>query len=74
MKVPRKKKKKIPHGVYCYGAVSRNPWTNAILGAFGIRTKPCLFYKHVEGLEGYCRLLKSEITDQVKDCSIKLPY
>lgn len=70
MKVPRKKKKKIPQGVYCYGSVSRNPLTD---GVFGIRTNPCLFYTHIEGLEGYCKLLKSEIIDQVKDCSINDP-
>ena len=74
MKVPRKKKKKIPQGVYCYVAVSQNPWTNAIFGAFGIRTKECPFYKHIDGLEGHCRLLKSEIIDQVKNCKIKKPF
>ena len=73
IKIPRKKKKQIPKGVYCYGSVSANPWTNGILGAFGIRTKPCLFYNHIDGLEGHCRLLNCEITDQVKDCSINLP-
>lgn len=70
IKVPRKKKKKIPFGVYCYGGFAPNPKTN---GVFSIRIKPCLFYEHVEGLEGHCRLLKSEITDQVKDCGINSP-
>jgi len=30
--------------------------------------KPCKFYTYVDGLEGYCSLIKCEITDQVKEC------
>lgn len=30
--------------------------------------RECKYYKHIEGLEGYCRLLKCEVLDQVKEC------
>lgn len=28
----------------------------------------CCHYKHVYDLEGFCELLKCEVTDQVKEC------
>ena len=31
----------------------------------------CKYYKHIDGVEGYCKLLKCEVTDQVKECSYK---
>lgn len=67
MRIPRKKKKKIPVGHYCYTPVEfpseKTGWAYKI--------KPCPFYKHKEGLYGHCSLLNSEITDQVKDCGNK---
>lgn len=69
MKLPRKKKKKIPYGMYCYtpkeAPSEKTNWSYLITS--------CPFYKHVEGLEGYCKFLNSEITDQIKDCGIKKP-
>lgn len=69
-KVPRKKKKQIPEGPYCYKFV-RELWEGKEYK--GIRIKSCPFYKHIDGLEGHCRLLNEEITDQLKDCSINWP-
>lgn len=71
LKVPRKKKKQIPVGLYCYTPTSDFKILEG--RQYGYTIKCCPFYKHVDGLEGHCRLLKSEITDQVKDCSINWP-
>lgn len=67
-RIPRNNKKQIPKGVYCY------TYLNAIWqdGRYkGYKIKPCPFYKHVDGLDGYCNLVKCEIVDQVKDCGLK---
>lgn len=62
-RLPRKIKKKIPRGPYCYTmlGVSEDLMT--------INIKPCPFYKHIGEVEGHCSLLNSEIFDQVKDCA-----
>lgn len=76
MKLPRKIKKKIPKGVYCYTPTGKtfqhwNEEVKQFLPSYGI--KCCPFYKHVHELEGRCRLLKAEIADQVKDCGVNFP-
>lgn len=96
-RIPRKLKKKIPKGPYCYKGIKFD-WSTGIY-----HIKPCVFYKS-EKLEtlivkydkfkstyddsyfddcnqqekkeilneyvGYCKLFKSEIDDQCKNCSI----
>lgn len=64
-RIPRKLKKKIPEGFYCYRGLSFD-WSTGIY-----KIKPCPFYKHIEGIEGRCSLLNCEIDDQVKNCGIK---
>lgn len=69
MRIPRKKKKQIPVGYYCYSPVEfpseKTNWEYHI--------KSCPFYQHINGLEGHCCLLKAEIMDQVKDCGKRIP-
>lgn len=69
MKIPRKKKKKIPVGMYCYTPLNTTYDENGHYK--GYKIKICPFYKHVEGLEGFCKLAKCEVTDQVKECGSK---
>lgn len=70
IKVPRKKKKQIPKGVYCYTPTSGFKRLSG--GRYGYTIKSCPFYKHIKGIDGCCSLLKSnDIIDQVKDCGIK---
>jgi hypothetical protein len=77
-RVPRKSKKKIPKGYYCYtftGEESKvwNEEYKTWVTAF--HTKVCPFYENGDdGLFGNCRLLKCDVLDQVKSCSIKLDY
>lgn len=67
MKIPRKKKKQIPKDTfYCYKSISGMIYPKEGLSYYKI--KSCIFYNHIKGLEGYCRLLKCEVTDQVKEC------
>lgn len=81
-RLPRKIKKQIPLGLYCYTGIKFDMST----GIYHI--KPCIFYTHIkikdkpkleewdkdclEETIGWCKLLKCEPTDQCKDCSIKL--
>jgi len=68
MKIPRKKKKKIPKDTfYCYEM--NNGMIYPEDGSLPyIKIKTCPFYESRDGLEGYCRLIKCEIMDQVKEC------
>lgn len=70
-RIPRKKKKKIPTGLYCYTPTSGFKVLKD--GRYGYTIKECPFYKHVkdDSLYGRCNLLKCEVTDQVKDCGLK---
>lgn len=68
-KIPRKKKKKIPVGMYCYTPTSGFKVLKD--GRYGYTIKSCPFYKNDgDGLCGKCYLLKSTVVDQVKDCGI----
>jgi len=68
MRIPRKKKKQIPKGIpYCYTPIRFDRET----GIYHIKT--CPFYSHVEDIDGYCKLLKCGVDDQVKSCSIGWP-
>lgn len=68
MRIPRKKKKQIPKGVYCYTPTSGFKKLKG--GRYGYTIKSCPFYKHVKGIDGHCSLLNCDILDQVKDCGI----
>lgn len=66
-RIPRKIKKKIPIGLYCYNFLKliNTKRTEDVK----IKIKLCLFYEHIEGIEGNYRLLKCDVLDQVKECS-----
>jgi len=72
LRIPRKKKKKIPKDTaYCYTPTSGIIRSKGELPYYKIKT--CIFYKHVDSvdnLDGYCTLLKDKITDKVKDCGL----
>ena len=65
-RVPRKIKKLIPKGVYCYRLIRYHKETG------DSEIKVCPFYEHIEYTEGYCKLYKGEVDDQCKGCSIKM--
>ena len=83
-RVPRKLKKKIPNGVYCYKGLRMDLNT----GVYHI--KPCEFFTHIkckdkpvqdeidkefpEETIGWCKILKGEIDDQCKSCGIKWDF
>lgn len=80
-KVPRKLKKQIPVGLYCYTGLKYDRAT----GIYHI--KPCIFYTHItvkdkpkieeyerdylEERIGWCKLLKTEPIDQCKSCGLR---
>ena len=74
MRIPRKKKKQIPTGMYCYQATSG--WKILKNGQYGFTTKLCPFYeKKYEGVfGGHCKLLDAEIIDQCKSCGLKYGF
>jgi len=65
-RIPRKKKKQIPVGMYCYTPTSA--FKDLGEGQYGFTIKVCPYYKHVDGLDGHCKLLNCEVEDQVKSC------
>lgn len=68
-RIPRKLKKKIPKNTpYCYSFHNK---LNRKEKGFSYHIKPCVFYKHLTGIEGYCTLIKCEIDDQVKSCGLR---
>ena len=71
MSIPRKKKKLIPKDtLYCYTPVSDMIYEEGKLPYYKISL--CPFYKHIEGIEGYCTLIKCEVLDQVKECNSRI--
>ena len=81
-RIPRKLKKKIPIGLYCYKGLKYD-WSTGVY-----HIKPCHFYgdikigdmpveKHMEEWKEefkeekteWCRLIKCQIDDQCKSCS-----
>ena len=74
-RLPRKNKKKIPEGFYCYTFTGKTSkvW-NEEYGVWvtAYHTKVCPFYQSGDGLFGECKLLNCEVIDQVKECSLKL--
>lgn len=70
-RIPRKLKKKIPKDTfYCYTHISGMIYPKDGLPYYKI--KKCPFYKHIDGLEGYCSLVKHDIIDQVKECDERI--
>ena len=68
MKIPRRKKKQIPRGTpYCY---TSSGWGHQEEGGLYLKIKSCPYYIHESGVDGYCKLLRCEIIDQVKDCGV----
>ena len=71
MRIPRKKKKKIPKGLYCYTPLE--VLRNGDGSYRGYRIKPCVFYdKPIDrgGVFGSCKLLGCEVMDQCKECGL----
>lgn len=64
-RLPRKVKKQIPIGNYCYTGIKFD-WKT---GVYYIKT--CKFYKHIYGLEGHCKLINAPVDDQYKSCRFK---
>jgi hypothetical protein len=76
-RVPRKLKKKIPEGSYCYTFTGKESkvWDDKYkVWTIALHTKVCPFYEYDDGLFGNCRLLGCDVLDQVKSCSIKDDY
>ncbi len=70
-KIPRKKKKRIPKGVYCYDYVSPNYNYDGTYK--GYKIKPCPFYKSIPRYDcGQCKLDGSEVMDMVKNCDFNI--
>jgi hypothetical protein len=70
MRIPRRLKKKVPKNTpYCYVPDHKKNAQQKELFPYWI--KSCPFYQHQEGIEGWCRLVKSEVMDQCKSCKIK---
>ncbi len=66
-RIPRKLKKKIPkHTPYCY--TPDVEMQKKMPGVYWI--KQCPFYRHLGGIDGWCKLIKHEIEDQCKSCGI----
>jgi hypothetical protein len=69
-RIPRKLKKKISRGHYCYEPDNKKNEEEKSLKTYWI--KPCGFYNHVYGLDGHCSLLKTDVMDQVKECNTRI--
>ncbi len=70
-RIPRKKKKLIPKDThYCYTAISDMIYPKEGLPYY--KTKVCPFYKHIDGVDGFCKLIKYDIDDQCKSCGERL--
>ncbi len=82
-RIPRKLKKRIPKGMYCYTPLRFDDKT------YTLHIKSCPFYtrlklkekplhlqdeidkEYPEEITGWCKLLSYEIDDQCKSCSFK---
>jgi hypothetical protein len=87
-RLPRKIKKQIPKGMYCYTATSETKHFED--GSYGYTIKRCSFFTYVkikdkpeieewekEFLEEdipWCKLVKCEPLDQCKSCGIKYVF
>jgi len=81
MRIPRKIKKKIPVGHYCYTPIKYDNETHIY------HIEPCKYYKRIkikdkptiedweneflDEIVGWCSLCRCEIDDQVKSCGEK---
>lgn len=69
-RIPRKKKKQIPVGLYCYTATSG--FKKFKDGTWGYSIKPCPFYAYKgDSIFGHCRLINDGVMDQCKSCGLK---
>jgi len=86
-RVPRKLKKQIPVGVYCYKQTSG--FKKLKDGRLGYTIEPCVFYKNVQCKDkpeklqdeidreypeewiGWCKLIKHGVDDQCKSCGLR---
>jgi len=57
----------VPYGFYCYEPLSVESSKEK---GFIMKVKPCGYFHHIEGIEGYCTLLKCDVMDEVKECLI----
>lgn len=71
-RIPRKLKKLIPKDTfYCYIPTSGMIYPkDGGLPYYNIKT--CSFYQWMDGIDGYCKLVKCEVTDQCKGCGERL--
>lgn len=73
-RIPRKIKKQIPVGLYCYTGIKFDMNT----GIYHV--KPCGSYSSVPDKEypdshiGWCKILKVEIDDQCKSCNSRIGF
>lgn len=67
-------KENIPKNtLYCYTILSIDKHPDDERNII-IRTKYCPFYKFIDGLDGWCNLLKDEVDDSCKICGISEGY
>lgn len=74
VKVPRKLKKKIPKGMYCYSFKTCVFYDNIKIKDKRIETKDEIDLEFPNEYIGFCKLVKCEIDDQCKSCGIKRFY
>ena len=77
MRIPRKIKKKIPKGWYCYELTGEKTevWNEEYkTWVTSYKTKVCPFYESGDGIDGRCKLLDCDVLDQTKSCDIKFDY
>lgn len=91
MRVPRKKKKQIPKGYYCYETISEYKVFEDGVSGYEVKTCPFVDYVKFKDMKEkpnwvdeefltefgeqevtYCKLIKYQINDMCKSCSIKL--
>lgn len=79
-RIPRKSKKVIPKGMYCYEPIVNKKGEIIFFknkeGLSYYKTKPCKFISdHPEypddNITSYCKLLKCDVEDMCKSCGIK---
>ena len=57
----------VPYGLYCYEPLSIESSNEC---GFIMKIKPCDHFRHIDGIMGFCRLLKCDVWDSVKECDL----